>query len=61
MSNKKVFVQYKDKDGFGDEQIVQGFFELIEEGEYKIKIKSGKNIISIPWHNVEKLKEVAEK
>jgi len=58
--NKKVFVQYKDKDKDGGETIVQGYFELIEEGEYKIKIRSGKNIISIPWHNVEKLKEVSE-
>ena len=55
----KIFLQYKDKNKYGNEKIVEGFFELIEEKEYYIKIRSGKNIVSIPWHNIEKMKEIS--
>ena len=58
MVSKIVFIQYTDKNKIGRETLVEGFFELIQEEQYYVKFKSGKNIVRVPWHNIQKIKEV---
>lgn len=53
---KKIFVSYKDD----NDEKREGIFELIEETISYIKIKSGKNIIKIPYHRINKTKEQIE-
>ena len=55
MSNKMAFVEYKDTDERGDVKIVAGFFEIISESP-RLKIRSGKNIITLPEHAWHKIK-----
>lgn len=47
------FVSYKND----DDKVISGYFELVEECENYIKIKSGGNIITIPYHRILKIKE----
>jgi len=54
---KKVFVSYKDD----NDENVSGYFDLIEETKEFIKIKSGKNIITLPYHRIKKIKEIVKK
>lgn len=49
---KKVFVSYIDD----NDRKIEGYFELISESP-RVKIKSGKNIITIPENRLLKLKE----
>jgi sporulation protein YlmC with PRC-barrel domain len=51
--NKEVWISYIDDSGFE----VKGFFMLIEQNLNFIKIKSGSNILTIPYHKVNKIKE----
>ncbi len=53
---KKIFVSYIDD----DDSKVEGYFELIEENKEFIKIKSGKNIITLPYHRIKKIKEIVK-
>ncbi|KKK42213.1 hypothetical protein LCGC14_2190720 [marine sediment metagenome] len=53
---KKVFVSYKDD----NDENVSGYFELVEETKEFIKIKSGINIITLPYHRVKKMKEIVK-
>ena len=48
----KVFVEYQD-----DKKIVKGMFDLIEQTSNYVKIKSGKNILTIPFHKINKMKQ----
>ena len=52
-NTNKVYVCYLDDN---DNQ-VEGYFELIEEKDNYVKIKSGKNIITLPYHRIKKIKE----
>ena len=54
---KKVFVSYRDD----NENDVNGYFELVEETKEFIKIKSGINIITLPYHRIKKIKEIVKK
>jgi len=51
--NKEVWISYIDD--LGTE--VKGFFVLIEQNQNFIKIKSGSNILTIPYHRINKIKE----
>ena len=51
--NKEVWISYIDDNG----QEVNGFFILIEQNHNYIKIKSGVNIHTIPYHRINKIKE----
>ena len=51
--NKEVWISYIDDNGLE----VKGFFRLIEQNLNFIKIKSGSNILTIPYHRVNKIKE----
>jgi len=51
--NKEVWISYIDDNG----QEVKGFFILIEQNHNYIKIKSGANILTIPYHRINKIKE----
>ena len=53
--NKEVWISYLDDSGIE----VKGFFILIEQNSNFIKIKSGSNILTIPYHRVNKIKERA--
>lgn len=54
----KIFVSYKDDNN----QIVKGYFSLIKETDNYIRIQSGKNEITIPYHRIIKVKkEVKDK
>ena len=51
--NKEVWISYTDDNGLE----VKGFFKLIEQNLNFIKIQSGCNILTIPYHRVNKIKE----
>ena len=51
--NKEVWISYIDDTG----QEVKGFFTLVEQTANYVKIKSGLNILTIPYHRVNKIKE----
>jgi hypothetical protein len=40
-----------------NQQQVNGFFKLVEQAQNYIKILSGKNTITVPYHRLLKLKE----
>ena len=49
----EVWISYID-----DTEIkVNGFFILIEQNANYVKIQSGSNILIIPWHRINKLKQ----
>jgi len=50
---KKVFISYLNDDN----KKIKGFFKLIEQTSEYIKIKSGSNILTIPFHRILKVKE----
>ena len=50
---KEIWISYIDDLG----QEVKGFFKLVEQSENYIKIKSGQNILTIPYHKINKIKE----
>ena len=54
MEEKKVFVSYKDD----NDEDVKGYFELIEETKEYVKIKSGSNILTLPYHRIKKVKQI---
>jgi sporulation protein YlmC with PRC-barrel domain len=54
---KEIWISYIDDLG----QVVSGFFILIEENLSFVKIKSGSNILTIPFHKINKIKEAIEK
>lgn len=56
VDSKKVFVHYLDRDRSGKDFDVQGYFEVIEEGEKFLVIKSEKNTIKIPYGRLIKMK-----
>ena len=56
VENKEIWVSYVDDTG----QEVKGFFILIEQNHSYIKIKSGSNILTIPYHRINKIKEKLE-
>lgn len=51
--NKEVWISYIDDNGI----LVNGFFILVEQSINYIKIISGKNILTIPYHKINKMKE----
>jgi len=53
---KQVFVDYQDEG-----KNVKGTFELIEQKDNYIRIRSNENIITIPYHKINKLKEKVER
>lgn len=52
---KKVFIKYEDEG-----KMVEGMFEMVEENGHFVKIKSGRNILTIPFHKIQKIKERIE-
>jgi len=53
LGNKEVWISYVNDDG----ATIQGFFILIEESINYVKIKSGSNVLTIPFHKINKIKE----
>lgn len=53
LENKEVWISYIDDNGLE----VKGFFGLLEQNQNYIKIKSGCNILTIPYHRINKIKE----
>jgi hypothetical protein len=49
---KKIYISYNDKG-----QVIDGYFILIEQTSNYVKIKSSNNIVTIPYHNINKMKE----
>jgi sporulation protein YlmC with PRC-barrel domain len=47
----KAFISYEEKG-----ETIEGIFELVEQTNNYIKIKSNKNIIIIPYHKINKIK-----
>ncbi|MCX6748211.1 MAG: hypothetical protein NT076_01255 [Candidatus Pacearchaeota archaeon] len=54
--NKQIWISYVDDSG----QTIQGFFILLEQNINFVKIKSGSNILTIPFHKINKIKEKLE-
>ena len=54
--SREVWISYIDDSGM----VVNGFFILIEQTSNYIKIKSGSNILTIPYHRINKIKEKAD-
>jgi len=48
----KVFISFQDE----KDKKIEGYFELVEQATNYIKIKSGINIITIPYHKLNKMK-----
>lgn len=53
MGDRKKFVSYKND----DDQVVSGYFLVIEESNSFIKIKTHNNIVTLPYHRIIKIKE----
>ena len=53
----KKYVEYKDRNEFGEIEIVSGLFDVLEENDKFIKIRTKSNILTIPFHKIEKIKE----
>jgi hypothetical protein len=51
---RRVFVCFLND----DDKEVQGFFYLMDQTPNYISIKSGNNLITIPYHRLKKMKEV---
>lgn len=51
--NREIWISFINDDG----QTIQGFFKLIEQNQAYVKIKSGSNILTIPYHKINKIKE----
>ncbi len=51
--NQEIWISYIDDNGL----LVNGFFILIEQTLNYVKILSGKNILTIPYHKINKIKE----
>jgi len=51
--NREIWISYINDDG----QTIQGFFILIEESINYVKIRSGSNILTIPFGKINKIKE----
>ena len=51
--SKEIWISYIDDSG----SEVKGFFVLVEQTLNFIKIKSGSNVLTIPYHKVNKIKE----
>ena len=49
---KKVYIDYNDEG-----KNVKGYFDLIEQTANYVKIKSNENVLTIPYHKINKLKE----
>ena len=54
MVKNKKFISYKDD----DDNIIKGYFDVIEQNDNYLKFESGKNQITIPWNRVIKVKEM---
>lgn len=53
----KIWIAFLDEEG----KKVQGYFDKVEETDSKLKIKSGTNIITVPFNRVLKVKEKDER
>lgn len=53
---KVIWASFKDDTG----EEVKGFFKLLEETTNYVKLISGKNILTIPYHRLIKMKELIE-
>ena len=51
--DSEIWISYVDDTGV----VVAGFFTLIEQNLNFVKIKSGSNILTIPYHRINKIKE----
>ncbi len=49
----KKFISYKDDNN----EVVRGYFEIIQETTNFLKFNSGRNRITIPWNRILKFKE----
>lgn len=50
---RTVWASFMDDNG----QQVDGFFKLVEQAQNYVKLLSGKNILTIPYHKINKIKE----
>ncbi len=55
LGNKEIWISYENEG-----QEITGFFVLIEQTLNYVKIQSGKNILTIPYHKINKMKERIE-
>jgi len=56
MEKEMIWISYNDE---GRE--VRGYFKLIEQTENYVKIESANNILTIPFRNINKIKEKIER
>lgn len=55
--SSEVWICFINDDG----QEVKGFFTLLEQTENYVKVLSGKNILILPYHRINKIKIKGEK
>jgi hypothetical protein len=53
MRKDKVFISFQDENN----KKIEGYFELIDKTINYIKIKSYDNLLTIPYHRINKIKE----
>jgi len=51
--NREIWISFVND----DELVVNGFFILLEQNQNYVKIKSGCNILTIPYHRINKIKQ----
>ncbi len=57
MKEKKVkFVSFYDENN----NLIEGYFEILEQSNVFVKLKTSTNILTIPFHRVLKIKEKIE-
>ena len=53
LGNREIWISYINDTG----EEVKGFFILVEQTQNYVKIKSGSNILTIPYQKINKVKE----
>jgi len=53
---REVFLSYVDENNL----VVNAWFKLIEQTQTYVKVKSGSNLLIIPMHKINKIKERLE-
>lgn len=52
-NKKKAFVSFLDD----NDKVISGFFDIVELNSNYVKLKSGRNIITLSWLRIKKIKQ----
>ena len=52
-NKKKAFVSFLDD----NDKVISGFFDIVEFNSNYVKLRSGRNIITLSWLRIKKIKQ----